>query len=186
MLPRRLGDHVLVFGAGTMGLLMAQLASRAGASTVTIVDLNEARLQTAKECGIELRYTSADDAEREKWDVVIDCTGNIRAIEDAVTRVKPAGYFQDFGVAPADQTAKFSPFRVYRDEITFVGTMAVHNSFGRAVELFEAGAINAKAMISHSFTLDDYATALEMFRKGEGRKLQIRPNDTESRVLLQR
>ena len=184
VLPRRLGDHVLVYGAGTMGLMMAQLATKAGAATVTIVDLNEARLQTAAECGIELRYTSADDADREKWDVVIDCTGNIRAIEDALTRVKPAGYFQDFGVAPADKTAQFSPFRVYRDEITIVGTMAVLNSFGRAVELFEAGAINAKAMISHSFTLDDYSQALDMFRRGEGRKLQIRPNDTESRILL--
>ena len=89
--------------------------------------------------------------------------------------MKPAGYFQDFGVAPADKTAQFSPFRVYRDEITIVGTMAVLNSFGRAVELFEAGAINAKAMISHSFTLDDYSQALDMFRRGEGRKLQIRP-----------
>jgi threonine dehydrogenase-like Zn-dependent dehydrogenase len=167
-----------------MGLLMAQLAKKAGAATVTIVDLNEERLKTAEECGIELRYTTPDNAEREKWDVVIDCTGNIRAIEDALTRVKPAGFFQDFGVAPSDRTAQFSPFRVYRDEISIVGTMAVLNSFGRAVELFEAGAINAKAMISHSFTLDDYSQALEMFRRGEGRKLQIRPNDTESRVLI--
>ena len=155
-----------------------------GDSATTIIDLNSERLKTAQECGIALRYTSADDADREKWDVVIDCTGNIRAIEDALTRVKPAGFFQDFGVAPADKTAQFSPFRVYRDEISIVGTMAVLNSFGRAVELFEAGAINATAMISHSFTLDDYSQALEMFRKGEGRKLQIRPNDTESRVLL--
>ncbi len=184
VLPRRLGDHVLVYGAGTMGLLMAQLASRAGASTVTIVDLNEDRLKVAEECGIELRFTSADDADREKWDVVIDCTGNIRAIEDGLTRVKPAGFFQDFGVAPADRTAQFSPFRIYRDEISIVGTMAVLNSFGRAVELFEGGAINAKAMISHSFTLDDYEEALELFRQGSGRKLQIRPNDTQSRVLL--
>ncbi|MGO2667514.1 MAG: alcohol dehydrogenase catalytic domain-containing protein [Microbacterium gubbeenense] len=184
VLPRRMGDHVLVYGAGTMGLLMAQLAHRAGAATVSIVDLNPDRLQVAAECGIELRYTSADDADREKWDVVIDCTGNIRAIEDALTRVKPAGFFQDFGVAPADKTARFSPFRIYRDEISIVGTMAVLNSFGRAVEMFEAGAINARAMISHSFTLDDYADALELFRRGDGRKLQIRPNDTESRILL--
>ncbi|HJA04187.1 MAG TPA: alcohol dehydrogenase catalytic domain-containing protein [Candidatus Microbacterium stercoravium] len=184
VLPRRMGDHVLVYGAGTMGLLMAQLAHRAGAATVTIVDLNPDRLTAAAECGIERRFASADDADREKWDVVIDCTGNIRAIEDALTRVKPAGFFQDFGVAPADKTARFSPFRVYRDEISIVGTMAVLNSFGRAVEMFEAGAINARAMISHSFTLDDYADALDLFRRGDGRKLQIRPNDTESRVLL--
>jgi len=184
VLPRRMGDHVLVYGAGTMGLLMAQLAHRAGAATVTIVDLNSERLKAAAECGIERRFTSADEADREKWDVVIDCTGNIRAIEDALTRVKPAGFFQDFGVAPADKTARFSPFRIYRDEISIVGTMAVLNSFGRAVEMFEAGAINARAMISHSFTLDDYADALDLFRRGDGRKLQIRPNDTESRVLL--
>src|SRR5690606_12955438 len=118
-----------------------------------------------------------DDAAREKWDVVIDCTGNIRAIEDGLTRVKPAGFFQDFGVAPADRTAQFSPFRVYRDEISIVGTMAVLNSFGRADEMFEAGAINSKAMISHSYVLEDYEQALDKFRKGEGRKLQIRPHD---------
>lgn len=184
VLPRRLGDHVLVYGAGTMGLLMAQLATRTGAATVTIVDINEERLGVAEECGIELRHTSADHAEREKWDVVIDCTGNIRAIEDALTRVKPAGFFQDFGVAPADRSAQFSPFRIYRDEISIVGTMAVLNSFGRAVEMFEIGAINATAMISHSFVLDDYEQALDLFRAGTGRKLQIRPNDTESRVLI--
>ncbi|HLR27598.1 MAG TPA: alcohol dehydrogenase, partial [Ruania sp.] len=69
-------------------------------------------------------------------------------------------------------------------EITFVGSMAVQNSFGRAVELFEAGVINAEAMISHSYTLDDYSQALEKFRAGTGRKLQIRPNDSESRELL--
>ena len=187
VLPRRLGDHVLVYGAGTMGLLMAQLAPRAGAASVTVVDLNEQRLQAAADVGVEHRFTGADEAGaalgREKWDVVIDCTGSIRAIEDALTRVKPAGFFQDFGVAPADRTANYSPFRVYRDEISIVGTMAVLNSFGRAVELFEAGAIRAEAMISHSFALDDYAEALEMFRAGTGRKLQIRPNDTESRVF---
>ena len=55
---------------------------------------------------------------------------------------------------------------------------------GHPISMFESGAINAKAMTSHSFTLDDYETALDMFRKGTGRKLQIRPNDSESRVLL--
>lgn len=58
------------------------------------------------------------------------------------------------------------------------------NSFGRAVEMFEAGAINSTPMISHSFTLDEYEEALAMFRAGTGRKLQIRPNDSKSRVLL--
>ncbi len=183
LLPRKMGEHYLVYGSGTMGLIMAQLAPRAGAASVTVVDINAARLETARELGIEHVFQSADEADRDKWDVVIDCTGNIRAIEDGLPRVKAGGTFQNFGVAPAEASADYSPFRVYRDEITITGTMAVLNSYGRAVEMFEAGAINPGPMISHSFTLDDYAQALEMFRNGTGRKLQIRPNDTESRVF---
>jgi 2-desacetyl-2-hydroxyethyl bacteriochlorophyllide A dehydrogenase len=183
ILPRKMGEHYLVYGSGTMGLLMAQLAPRAGAASVTIVDINAGRLETAKAVGIENAFTSADLAGREKWDVVIDCTGNIRAIEDGLPRVKAGGTFQHFGVAPAEVMANYSPFRVYRDEISIVGTMAVLNSFGRAVEMFEAGAINSEPMISHSFTLEDYQLALDMFRAGTGRKLQIRPNDTESKVF---
>jgi len=184
LLPRRMGEHYLVYGSGTMGLLMAQLAPRAGAASVTIVDVNAARLETAAELGIEHRLTSADDADRDTWDVVIDCTGNVRAIEDGLPRVKPGGTFQHFGVAPTEARASYSPFRIYRDEITIVGTMAVLNSFGRAVEMFEAGAIQPGPMISHAFSLDDYAEALEMFRAGTGRKLQIRPNAASSEVLI--
>lgn len=184
ILPRKMGEHYLVYGAGTMGLLMAQLAPRAGAASVTIVDLNENRRQAARDVGIANVYASADEADREVWDVVIDCTGVVKAIEDGLPRVKAGGTFQHFGVAPVEAKAGYSPFRVYRDEINIVGTMAVLNSFGRAVEMFEAGAINSTPMISHSFTLDEYEEALAMFRAGTGRKLQIRPNDSQSRVLL--
>ncbi|NKX49922.1 zinc-dependent alcohol dehydrogenase family protein [Arthrobacter deserti] len=184
ILPRKMGEHYLIYGAGTMGLLMAQLAPRAGAASVTVVDLSPGRREAAAEVGIEHVFTSADEADRGQWDVVIDCTGVIRAIEDGLPRVKAGGTFQHFGVAPAEAKAGYSPFRVYRDELNIVGTMAVLNTFGRAVEMFEAGAVRSVPMTSHSFTLDDYAGALDMFGQGTGRKLQIRPNDTESKVLL--
>lgn len=184
VLPRDLGKNFLVYGAGTMGLMMAQLAPRAGAVSVTIVDTNESRLQVAKEVGIERRLTSANDAHLEKFDVVIDCTGVIPAIEDGLKRVKPGGFFQHFGVAPAEAKANYSPFRVYRDEISIVGTMASLSSFDRAVALFEVGALNAAPMISHYFSLDDYAGAMDMFRAGTGRKLQIRPGSATSGTLL--
>ena len=47
-----------------------------------------------------------------------------------------------------------------------------------------AGALNAAPMISNFYTLDDYSSALEAFKAGTGRKLQIRPNSTESGSLL--
>lgn len=175
-LPRRMGEHYLIYGAGTMGLIMAQLAPRAGAASVTVVDLNHRRLGAAQEVGVELAHPSADDARRPGgWDVVIDCTGATAAIEDGLRRVRRGGILQQFGVAPAPARATFSPFRIYNDEIVVVGSMAVLHSYARAVEMFTAGALRTAPMISHAFTLNDYGAAIEMFRAGTGRKLQVRP-----------
>ena len=176
VLPRRLGEHYLIYGAGTMGLLMLQLARRAGAATVSVVDLNTDRLAVAKELGAHAVAASADELGRSGWEVVIDCTGVIAAIEDGLTRVRRGGTFQQFGVAPSEASAQFSPFRVYNDEITIVGSMAVLASYGRAVELMGLGAIDATMMTTHSFPLDEYQQAIETFRAGTGRKLQIRPS----------
>jgi 2-desacetyl-2-hydroxyethyl bacteriochlorophyllide A dehydrogenase len=175
VLPRRLGQHYLIYGAGTMGLLLAQLAPRAGAVSVTVVDPNEGRRALATEVGIEQVVASAAEVGRSSWDVVIDATGVIAAMEDGLPRVKPGGTFQHFGVAPADATATYLPISIVRDEISIVGSAASRNSFSRAVELFAVGAIATEPMFSHAFTLDDYGQAMSMFRRGEGRKLQIRP-----------
>ncbi|MGI8459252.1 MAG: zinc-dependent alcohol dehydrogenase family protein [Propionibacteriaceae bacterium] len=188
LLPRRLGEHYLIYGAGTMGLLMAQLAPRAGAASVTVLDRNPSRLDAARDVGIGQVATTVDElstdrARRTGWDVVIDCTGVLAAIEDGLTRVKRGGTFQQFGVAAADATASFSPFKIYNDEITVAGSMAVLHSYARAVEMFAAGAIRAEAMVSHAFALEDYGEALEMFRAGTGRKLQIRPRACQSQQL---
>lgn len=185
LLPRRMGEHYLIYGAGTMGLMMAQLAPRAGAASVTVVDRNPDRLEVARDVGIEHTVLSADDGRRTGgWDVVIDCTGVVAAIEDGLTRVRRGGTFQQFGVAAADATARFSPFGIYNDEITVVGSMAVLASYGRAVEMFAAGALNAERMISHAYALADYGEALDVFRAGSGRKLQIRPQASESVRLI--
>ncbi|MCU1670584.1 MAG: zinc-dependent alcohol dehydrogenase family protein [Blastococcus sp.] len=179
-LPRRLGEHYLIYGAGTMGLLLAQLAPRAGAASVSIVDPNAGRRALATEVGIEKVVASADQLDRPNWDVVIDATGVIAAIEDGLPRVKAGGTFQQFGVAPVDATARYLPISIVRDEISMVGSAASRYTFSRAVEMFAAGAIRSEPMFSHSFTLDDYGLAMDMFRRGEGRKLQIRPQATLS------
>jgi 2-desacetyl-2-hydroxyethyl bacteriochlorophyllide A dehydrogenase len=183
VLPRRLGEHYLIYGAGTMGLLIAQLGPRAGAASVTVVDPNEGRRALAREVGIETVVASAEELDRPHWDVVIDATGVIAAIEDGLPRVKPGGTFQQFGVAPVDGRATYLPISIVRDEVTMVGSAASRYTFSRAVEMFAAGAIASEPMFSHAFTLDDYEQAMDMFRRGEGRKLQIRPHAAVSEKM---
>ncbi len=176
VLAPSLGDHYLIYGAGTMGLMMMELAKRAGAASVSMVDLNPARLETAKELGCSAAVGSADELSRARgWDTVIDCTGVVAAIEDGLGRVIRGGTFQQFGVANEDAIARFSPFKVYNQEIRIVGSMAVLHSFERAAELFADGVLRPEVMISDRRPLEEYPAALEQFRAGVGRKIQVRP-----------
>ncbi len=61
VLPRRMADTFLIYGSGTMGLMMLELANRAGAATVSVVDLNPERLKTAELLGCTAAVTGADD-----------------------------------------------------------------------------------------------------------------------------
>jgi threonine dehydrogenase-like Zn-dependent dehydrogenase len=129
----RLADHYLIYGAGTMGLMMAQLAQQAGATSVGVVDVEEGRLPVAERLGADRTATSAAELDRPQgWEVVIDATGVVAEIEDGLGRVAPGGTFLLFGVTPAAATATFSPFRVDNEEVTVLGSMAVLHSFARA------------------------------------------------------
>ncbi len=172
----RLADSYLIYGAGTMGLMLAQLAAHAGASRLDMVDINRGRFDRALRLGAERIATSADELDQPRgWDVVIDATGAVPAIEDGLRRVRRGGTFLQFGVASVDATARFSPFRVYNDEINIIGSMAVLHSFERARDLLVKGVIDSEAMITNRYSLDTYSDAIEMFRRGEGLKVQVAP-----------
>lgn len=176
VLPRWLGDHYLVYGSGTMGLMILELAKRTGAATVDVVDLNADRLETARTLGCTAAVTSADELDRPRgWEVVIDCTGVPAAIEDGLARVAPGGTFLQFGVSAEQAKIAAEPYRIYNKEITVTGSMAVLHSFERAGELFAAGVLRPDIMISDRFALDDYVKALEQFKAGVGRKIQVQP-----------
>jgi 2-desacetyl-2-hydroxyethyl bacteriochlorophyllide A dehydrogenase len=175
-LPRRMGEHYLIYGAGTMGLIMLELVKRAGATSVDVVDLNPRRLETARVLGCSNAVVSADELWTARgWDVVIDCTGAVAAIEDGLPRVGRGGTFLQFGVANEQATASWSPFKVYNQEITITGSMAVLHSFERAAELFAAGVLRPDILISDRLPLDEYPAALERFAGGQGRKIQVQP-----------
>ena len=176
VLPRNLADNYLIYGSGTMGLIMLELAKRAGAASVSMVDLNAERLETAKRLGCSAAVTDADELDAPRgWDIVIDCTGAEPAIRDGLPRVGRGGTFLQFGVAKYDARVAIEPYEIYRREITITGSMAVLHSFDRAGALLAAGVLDPDVFISDSFPLDAYGEALTQFRAGIGRKILIVP-----------
>jgi 2-desacetyl-2-hydroxyethyl bacteriochlorophyllide A dehydrogenase len=176
VLTSQLGAHVLIYGSGTMGLMMLQLAKRTGAASVDVLDINPERLITAAALGCSSTAASADELDRPRgWELVIDATGAGGAIQDGLSRVAPAGTFLQFGVASYDTRVTIEPYRIYNKEITITGSMAVLHSFERAAELFAAGVLDPDVFISDRLPLEDYAEALARFKRGEGRKIQVLP-----------
>jgi 2-desacetyl-2-hydroxyethyl bacteriochlorophyllide A dehydrogenase len=175
VLRMRLADHVLIYGSGTMGLMMLQLAKKAGAGSVSVVDLNPSRLETAIELGVSETAGSADELSRSSWDVVVDCTGVVAAIEDGLKRVAKAGTFLQFGVTDYGAKVQIDPYRIYNEEITITGSMAVLHSYERAAELFLSGVLDPDVFISDRLPLDSYEDALDRMQRGIGRKIQVLP-----------
>jgi 2-desacetyl-2-hydroxyethyl bacteriochlorophyllide A dehydrogenase len=173
------GDTFLIVGAGTMGLLLLQLARYGGASRVVMVDVNTQRLERAEQLGATRTYRDIQKALADEplgFNCVIDATGVPAVIENAFMAVKRGGKFMVFGVASNEARISLSPFRIYNDEITIVGSMAVLFSFQPALDLISGGVINTEAMLTAAFPLQDFSTALDMVRHGQGVKTQILPN----------
>jgi threonine dehydrogenase-like Zn-dependent dehydrogenase len=159
-----------------MGLMMLELAKRTGAASVDMVDVNPARLETARRLGVSGAAAGPDELDRPQgWDVVVDATGNAAAIQDGLGRVAKAGTFLQFGVADYATRVTIDPYRIYNREITITGSMAVLHSFERAAELFAGGVLDPDVFISDRVPLERYPEALEQFASGVGRKIVVVP-----------
>lgn len=171
VLRPRVAESALVVGAGTMGLLTAQLIARSGVRSLTVVDRNAERLPLAEELGAT--HTNTDIAGG--YDMVVDASGAPAAMQAALDAVRKGGRFIVVGVAPPEARLSISPFRIYNQELTILGSMAVLDSYSRALTLVAEGAVTLDPLLTHAMGIDDYPEALDTLRRGEGVKVQILP-----------
>jgi 2-desacetyl-2-hydroxyethyl bacteriochlorophyllide A dehydrogenase len=170
-----IGEDILLTGAGTMGLLLLQLLNRAGARSVNVVDRKAARLQAAKTLGAASAAEDVAALDRRMFGVAVDATGAPAAIEACFRSLDRGGRLLIFGVTNGDAMVSLSPFRIYNDEITVLGSMAVLNSFGAATDLMAAGVIDTAPLLGPPFDLAQFPDALASVRAGEGIKIQVVP-----------
>ncbi len=171
-----MGSSAVLVGAGTMGLLLLQLLVHAGAGPVAVVDRIASRLDIARKLGAAQAVQDAAELDGARFEVAVDATGVPAAIETAIGLLDRGGRMLVFGVSPAEAAIRVSPFRVYNDELTIVGSMAVLRSFGAAVDLLSSGAVDARALLSEPLPLEQFGEAVNRVRSGQGIKWHIRPS----------
>ena len=109
----KVGDRVLVVGAGIIGLMAAEFAKKDGASYVAMVEVNPQRGEKSKTYGYVDEYFDAKDekvieklmlASYGGFDKVIECCGNGAAVSESIMAVKPGGTVVLVGVSTVPVT----------------------------------------------------------------------------------
>lgn len=158
------GSRVLVTGAGPIGLLACAAARAFGATQVAVSDLNPHRLAAARGLGATRSVNASLEEIGDlglEFDVLIECSGNNRALSQAIETIRPAGTVVVVGMGPGDE-AQLPLARIQNREIWLTGTFRYANTYPLAVELAASGKVNLEAIVTQRYSLDETAIALEI------------------------
>jgi Zn-dependent alcohol dehydrogenase len=175
----RIGESVVVFGAGGVGLNIVQAASLVSAYPIIAVDLYEGRLGLAKEMGAtHLINANKVDAEKSIQDILqsqgldcfIDNTGNPRIIEMGYRITKPQGKVILVGVPRKENNTIIYtlPLHFGKRLSGSQGGEAVPNlDIPRYYQLLKNGRIKLGELITERYPLEDINLAISRMRSGD-------------------
>jgi D-arabinitol dehydrogenase (NADP+) len=175
VLKPELGANVLLFGAGPTGVLLAQLLMHGGAGSVTVAAPTAFKLEHLARYGVNhtILIPRDDPAEAVRrvrehaaggYDIAIDATGASPLVQQLPGLVREGGTLMVYGMCGEPETVAWSPYDIFRRELTVKGSFAQVNCFERALALLRSGRIRTDGLITHRFALADYGKALNALR----------------------
>lgn len=165
------GQHVLVIGAGPIGLMFVALAKHLGCD-VTVAGRREVRLNAAKKLGagqvIDIHDGSnlvarIREASKTHFDAVIEATGKPEVWEAAVHLVRKGGAVNFFGGCPAGTTITLDTTLIHYSNLTLLASFHhTPRTIRRALEFVEAGVIHSRDFVDGECSLSGLP---ELFRQ---------------------
>ncbi|KAF2498043.1 GroES-like protein [Lophium mytilinum] len=173
------GDTAIVFGAGTVGLLVAAMAKMSGATTVLIADIDAGRVSYALQNGFATKgYTvtprhhltetaeklaaakdlasdiveiaCADEPDFEGADVTFDCTGKEICMQSGLYSTRPGGRLIMVGMGTPIQTLPMSASHLR--EIDIIGIFRYANTYPTGIKILSSGVLpSLDNMVTHRF-----------------------------------
>jgi len=154
-----IGDDVLIYGGGPMGLLMVQLAKLRGAGRVFLCEKTAWRRQVGTQVGADVAFES-DPAEyfmsNGKYpDVVIECIGNPQTQREALQVAKPGGKVVLFGDGYLNSEFPIPSQLFYSRELTARGAALNPFTTDSAFRIISSGRLILDPLVSRKIPLDD-------------------------------
>lgn len=183
----RIGDSVVIFAQGPIGLCATAGARLMGASLIIGIDGDDTRLQMAKRMGadIVLDYRAVDVVQEVKRltdggaDVAIEALGTQQTFESAMRSLRPGGTLSSLGVYSGKLQIPYEAFAAGIGDYRLVTTLCPGGKerMRRLMDVVRHGRVDLTPLLTHTFPLEKISEAYELFgERGDGvLKVAIKP-----------
>ncbi len=178
----KMGESVLIVGCGGVGLNLIRVAKMMGASLIVGLD-RQFKGKSPAQSGVDFYCESATDVGeiREGYDVVVDTTGNVDAIELSMLRLTPSGRMIMVGQPMAKDDLILVGARHLFDgegktiKATQGGGFDPDRDLSRYVAMWRSGFLKLDGIVTHRFPLSEINDALDVARSGIAGRIMIQP-----------
>lgn len=185
----KVGQSIVIFGIGGVGLNIAQAAEMVSAYPIIGVDIVDFKIEMAQSWGVTHAFNSMKVANlkeeirrlvgREGADVVIDTTGRAKVIESAYDLTHPDGHTILVGVPRKGDNINIYTLPLHFKKVlkgSHGGNSVPDVEIPRFIRLVEQGKMKLDGLFTHEFCLEDINEALQIFRSGETGRVLINMN----------
>jgi threonine dehydrogenase-like Zn-dependent dehydrogenase len=170
----RIGDTVVVFALGPIGLCAVAGAKLMGATTIIGVDTVRERLDVARALGADhvVDFRQGDPVEQimaltdgRGADVAIEALGTQGTFESSLRVLRPGGTLSSLGVYSSDLRIPLGAFAAGLGDLKIVSTLCPGGKerMRRLMDVVGSGRVDLKPLVTHRFKLDDIEAAYELF-----------------------
>lgn len=180
----KIGDTVVVFAQGPIGLCATAGARLLGATTIIAVDGNEHRLEIARQMGadVTLNFKNCDVVEEvmkltrgKGADSSIEALGLQQTFESALRVLKPGGTLSSLGVYSEDLTIPVDAFAAGLGDHKILTALCPGGKerMRRLMEVIDSGRVDLGLLVTHEYKLDDIVAAYDLFANQRDGVLKI-------------
>ncbi|CZT18800.1 probable L-arabinitol 4-dehydrogenase [Ramularia collo-cygni] len=181
----KLGDPLVICGAGPIGMVTLLAANAAGAAPIVITDLDENRLRVAKELVPRVRTVQVERGEDsqllaekmklalgQEAKLVIECTGVESSVHAGVYATRFGGCVFVIGVGHASNMEIPFMHASFR-EIDIRFQFRYRETYPKGIMLLQEGLIDLKPLVTHRFTLEQAKEAFTAASTPAARAIKV-------------
>ena len=173
------GEDVLITGAGPIGMMAVGICRQNGARRVIVTDVNQYRLDIAKQMGahavVNLAHDKLEDAMREQgmvegFDVGLEMSGNGAALNQLLKSMRNGGKVALLGIAGPGTVIDWNDVIFKGRTLQGIYGRKMYETWYKLMAMIEAG-LDLSPIITHRFHYTEYEKGFEAMNSGHSGKV---------------